>query len=82
MIIVQLAGEPEELVDINMRDKTNRDKQKLFVVKKYIMANSAQEALKKENKYRADDCWVDEDWRNKQKDFSEVESSMGFKLKI
>ena len=78
MIIIQLAGGREELGDINMKDKSNRDRQKLFVVKKYIMANSAQDALKKENKYRADDCWVDEDWRNKQKDFCEVESSIGF----
>ena len=43
-------------------------KQKMFVIKKYIMATSAKEALKKELKIPADDCWVDEDWRKNNKD--------------
>lgn len=46
-----------------------KPKQKMFVVKKYIMTVSASEALRKEKKIPADDCWVDEDWRkgnNKQ----------------
>jgi hypothetical protein len=37
--------------------------QKLFIVKKYIIATSAHEALKKERTIRPDDVWVDEDWK-------------------
>ena len=34
---------------------------KRYIVKKYIMAKSAHEALKLERKARPDDVWVDED---------------------
>jgi hypothetical protein len=37
--------------------------EKRFIVKKYIMASSAQEALRKERRVRPDDVWVDEDWK-------------------
>ncbi len=37
--------------------------QKRFIVKKYIMATSAHEALKKERRVRPDDVWVDDDWK-------------------
>lgn len=33
---------------------------KRYVVKKYVMARSAQEALKLESKVRPDDVWLDE----------------------
>lgn len=36
--------------------------EKRFIIRKYIMATSASEALKKEKKFKADDCWVDEKW--------------------
>lgn len=36
---------------------------KRFVIKKYVMARSAQEALKKEKKVLPDDVWVCEDWK-------------------
>lgn len=51
---------------------------KMFVVKKYIMAHSAQEALNKERKVRPDDIWVDEDFRKENK--YELESSVGFQV--
>ncbi len=51
-------------------------KQKLFVIKKYIMAVSAVEALKKEWRYRPDDCWVDEQWRTENK--VSLPSAIGF----
>lgn len=35
---------------------------KQFVVRKYIMARSAKEALAKERKVLADDVWVSEEW--------------------
>lgn len=36
--------------------------QKRFIVRKYIMAKSAREALKKELTIRADEVWIDPDW--------------------
>lgn len=34
---------------------------KVYIVRKYIIAKSAQEALKKEPKTKVDDVWVDDD---------------------
>jgi hypothetical protein len=39
--------------------------EKLFVVKKYIMARSAKHAIKKDKTHPVDDVWVDEEWRSK-----------------
>ena len=52
---------------------------KLFVVKKYIMATSAQEALKKEKRTRPDDVWIDDDWRKEQK-YKTESSQVGFEV--
>lgn len=52
--------------------------QKLFVIKKYVLAENAMEALKKEKKLAPDDCWVDEDWRRKQEDITNFQSAIGF----
>ena len=50
--------------------------QKRFIVRKYIMAKSASEALRKERKYRPDDVYVDDAWLNAHgKDLS---SAIGF----
>lgn len=57
-----------------MKKKQN----KLFIVKKYILATSAQEALKKERTIRPDDVWVDEDWRKKQENVKDLQSAIGF----
>ena len=40
-----------------------KQKEKMFIVKKYVKAVSALEALKKERRQPADDCWIDEDWK-------------------
>lgn len=53
-----------------------KNKQKMFVIKKYIMASNAQEALKKERRQPADDCWVDEEWRKNNTD--NLASAIGF----
>lgn len=39
---------------------------KLFVVRKYIMAKSAKDAIKLDKTAPVDDVWVDTDW-NKDK---------------
>jgi len=49
---------------------------KRYIVKKYIMAKSIKEALKKERRTIPDDCWVDEDWRKDNP--NKLESAMGF----
>lgn len=36
---------------------------KLFVIKKYVMAESAAQALKKKKRIRADEVWLDDDWK-------------------
>jgi hypothetical protein len=51
---------------------------KRFVVKKYIMASSAHEALKRERRIRPDDCWVDEDWKKENPD--QLQSAIGFSI--
>ena len=40
--------------------------QKRYVVRKFIMANSASDALRKERKYKPDECWIDEKWVEQQ----------------
>lgn len=37
--------------------------QKLYVVKKYIFARSASEAIRKDKKTPAEDVWIDEDYK-------------------
>ena len=34
---------------------------KVFIIRKYIKASSAKEALRIEKRFEADDCWVDEE---------------------
>lgn len=38
-------------------------KDKLFIIRKYIPAKTASEAIKKESKYPVDDVWWDDDNR-------------------
>lgn len=35
----------------------------LYVIKKYVVAESAEDAIKKEKKYPVSDVWLDEDWK-------------------
>lgn len=51
---------------------------KLYIVRKYILASSAHEALRKERRTRPDDVWVDEDWKKENK--AQLESCIGFEV--
>lgn len=51
---------------------------KRFIVRKYVMAKTAQEALRIERKFRPDDVWVDEDW--KKDNPNKLESAVGFTI--
>lgn len=50
--------------------------EKRFIVRKYIIAKSASEAIKKERKVTPDDVWVDEDW--KKENPNSLVSAIGF----
>lgn len=50
---------------------------KLFVIKKYVRARNAADALRKERKQAADDVWVDEYWRKNERD--NLADTLGFK---
>lgn len=52
--------------------------EKLFIVRKFIMARSVQEALSKEKKVKPDDCWIDEDYRKKQTE--QLTPAIGFNI--
>ncbi len=45
-----------------------RKDEKMFIIKKYVMASSASEAIRKEKNIKPDDCWVDDDWRKSKTD--------------
>lgn len=51
-------------------------KDKRYIVRKYIMAKNINQALKKEKITRVDDCWVDEDW--KKDNPNQLVSAIGF----
>lgn len=44
---------------------------KIYVVRKYVVASSVEEALQKEKKIPVDDCWLEE---QTQKDWLEEKS--------
>lgn len=50
--------------------------EKRFVVKKYIMATSVQEALSKERRFRPDEVFIDDEWMKKNPE--RLESVIGF----
>jgi hypothetical protein len=50
--------------------------QKLFVIKKYIMARSAADAIRKERTIAPDDVWIDEDWRKSER--NKLAEAIGF----
>jgi hypothetical protein len=56
----------------------SRLKPKLYVIKKYVKATSAAEALRKERNVAADDVWVDDNWRKSQRD--NLAEAIGFAL--
>lgn len=40
--------------------------EKLFVIKKYIKAKSASDAIRKDKTSAVDDVWIDDKWREEQ----------------
>lgn len=55
--------------------KGKRRKPKQYVVRKYVMALSARDALKREKNVDTDDVWLDQEWVKAQPD---AVGTMGF----
>lgn len=36
---------------------------KQYIIRKYVLANNVQEALRKEKHIKADEAWIDSDWK-------------------
>lgn len=53
-------------------------KEKRFIVRKYILAKSAHEALKKERRVRPDEVYIDEEWAKTHS--NELVSAIGFTI--
>lgn len=51
--------------------KPSKD-QKLFVVKKFIWATSAKQAILKDKQAPVDDVWVDEKWKEGQQNLPDA----------
>lgn len=49
---------------------------KLYVIRKYVWATSAEKAMKVEKNQKADDCWLDEQFKVQ----SLSKDVMGFRL--
>lgn len=56
-----------------MNDKTI----KRYIIRKYVMARSLEEAVQKEPMHVVDECFVDEEWTKKDPDH---ESAVGFSV--
>lgn len=52
-----------------------KDNTKMFILRKYVRAKSASDAIRKDKLTPVDDCWVDEDWKKQQ---TALESAIGF----
>lgn len=63
---------------LQRKQKDIKPTQKRFIVRKYIMAISAKEAIKKERIITPDDVWVDEDW--KKDNPNQLQSAIGFRV--
>lgn len=55
-----------------------KTKEKLYIVRKYIMAKSATDAIKKERRIIPDDVWVSDDWIKENK--NELSSAIGYSV--
>lgn len=51
---------------------------KLFVLRKYVMASSAHEAVKLDKTTKVDDVWIDDDW--KKGNANSLAGAIGFEV--
>jgi hypothetical protein len=65
---------------ITRRSKSSKPIRKRFIVRKYVYALSAAQALKMESLIKADDCYVDEQWS--QQHMRDLNPAIGFNLEV
>ena len=53
--------------------KTPAEKPKMYIVRKYIMANNASQAIRKDKTTPVHDAWVDNEWKT-----DHLASAIGF----
>lgn len=56
--------------------KKSKPKEKMFIVRKYIPAKSAAEAIRKDRITPVHDVWIDDEW--KKGESRELASAIGF----
>lgn len=54
-----------------------KKKLKMFIVRKYVLAESIGEVLRKERRIKPDDVWLDDEWKKNNPEVQGQE--MGFK---
>jgi hypothetical protein len=52
-----------------------KDNTKMFILRKYVRAKSASDAIRKDKQTPVDDVWVDDDWKKQQ---NALENAIGF----
>lgn len=55
-----------------------KPKEKLFIIRKYIMAVSAAQAIKKDKVTPVDDVWIDDEW--KKGSAETLQNAIGFSI--
>lgn len=58
--------------------KRKKNQEQLYVVRKYVMARSAAEAIEKERGTSVRDVWLDDEWRKTQ--HNDLVDAIGFEL--
>jgi hypothetical protein len=61
-----------------MTNNMKKNNLKMFTVRKYIMAGSAQEAIRKDRKTPVQDVWIDDEWKKGSQ--NELASAIGFHI--
>ena len=62
----------------SMKRKSAKAKEQMYVVRKYVMAQSAHDAIAKEGKVAVRDVWLDDEWRKSQ--HNDLVDAIGFEL--
>lgn len=53
----------------------------IYIIRKYVLANSAKEAIRKEKSVQVNDCWLEENSQKTYLETLEKKKETGFKPK-